>query len=351
MKAPTFSGIVSVVAAAICALSAAPAQAYSDLFVFGDSYSDSGNVGIVLGHPGGVPQAVSNTYIPSAPYPTDGTYSPAVFSNGPVWVSRFADKLGLSVGPSLGGYIGLSWGTDFAFAGARTASDPAGGVPSVKSQVGMFLSTTGGVAPPSALYVVEDIGNDTRDALTAIFLGAVLVATVQATATAYALNVGAIVDTLQAAGAKDILVFNAANVGLAPSVTALGALASSVGSFVSGAMSTALSGRLASEPGVTVFDSYSFISSVVAQPGTYGFTNATDACGGAAAGTDCSKYFFWDGLHPTAAGHQAIADAIYAQLVPEPETYALMALGFAVIGLAARRRKSTRAPRSAEAMT
>lgn len=349
MKAPAFSGIVSVVALAICALSAAPAQAYSNLFVFGDSYADSGNVGIALGVPGGVPQAVSNTYIPSAPYPTDGTYFPAVFSNGPVWVSRFADKLGLSAGPSLGGLIGLSWGTDFAFAGARTATDTD--VPSVQSQVGMFLGTTGGVAPPSALYVVEDVGNDTRDALTAILGGADLLATAQATATAYALNVGAIVDTLQAAGATDILVFNAANVGLVPSVTAFGALASTIGSFVSGAMSTALSGRLADEPGVKVFDSFSFISGVVAQPGAYGFTNATDACGGAAAGTDCSKYFFWDGLHATAAGHQAIADAIYAQLVPEPETYALMAFGLAVIGLAARRRKSTRAPSSAEAMT
>jgi outer membrane lipase/esterase len=336
MKARAFATLALLATTAAFTPSVATAQAFSNLFVFGDSYADAGNVGIGLGAPQGVAQVVSNSYIPAAPYPTNGTYFPAVFSNGPVWASRFAQQLGLSAGPSLGPAIGLSAGTNYAFGGARTTTDTD--VPSVRSQVGMFLGAHGGVAPSSALYVVEDIGNDTRDALAAILGGANPLTTAQDTAATYASNMGGIVDTLQAAGATHILVFGAANVGLAPAITAAGPVASGLASFISQAMNVALAQRLAGEAGVERFDSYAFITDLVEHPGAHGFSNATDACGAAAAGTDCSGYFFWDGLHATAAGHQAIANAVFAQVVPEPETLALMAFGLLAVGFVTRRR-------------
>jgi outer membrane lipase/esterase len=38
---------------------------------------------------------------------------------------------------------------------------------------------------------------------------------------------------------------------------------------------------------------------------------------------DPSKFLFWDGIHPTSAGHLIIGDAMLA-LVPEPSSIALL---------------------------
>jgi phospholipase/lecithinase/hemolysin len=78
---------------------------------------------------------------------------------------------------------------------------------------------------------------------------------------------------------------------------------------------------------VRVFDTFSFLTGVVQNPGAFGFTNATDACG-AVAGADCSTYAFWDGLHPTAALHELIAATA---AVPELQTQWLFALGLACV--------------------
>jgi phospholipase/lecithinase/hemolysin len=50
---------------------------------------------------------------------------------------------------------------------------------------------------------------------------------------------------------------------------------------------------------------------------------------------------FWDALHPTAAGQALIAEDAYAY-VPEPGTFAVLAVGLA--GLAVLRRRPTTAP-------
>ena len=286
---------VRFTAALVCALGAfvvVPAHAaYGDLFIFGDSVSDSGNVAAFLQEPSGVPQTVSgNGYIPSAPYEPSGT-----FSNGPVWATDFANLLGLAAAPSLLG------GTDFAFGGARTGGSDAT-VPSLIDQAGLFLTEQLGSAPSSALYVVAGVGNDARDALQTVLQGGDPNTAIPAAAAAYANNVGDIVDELRRAGARDFLVFNTVNLGLTPAVTSLGAAAAGVASFISSAMDGALAARLAGQAGVTIFDTYSFLTGVVDNPADFGFTNATDACG-AIAGADCSRYVFWDGIHPTAAMH------------------------------------------------
>ena len=58
-------------------------------------------------------------------------------------------------------------------------------------------------------------------------------------------------------------------------------------------------------------------------------------------GANCNAHENWDGIHPTAAGHMPIADAVSA--VPEPSTWAMMILGFAGIGFMAYRRKNAMA--------
>jgi outer membrane lipase/esterase len=79
-------------------------------------------------------------------------------------------------------------------------------------------------------------------------------------------------------------------------------------------------------------------TSIALNPGAYGFTNVTDACG-AIVGANCDTYAYWDGIHPTAAAHERIAEAFLAAAVPEPSTWVLMFVGFAGLGFMAYRRK------------
>src|SRR6478672_11832697 len=80
---------------------------FTNIFVVGDSVSDSGDNAIVLA-PNVTPvSAITNSFVPAFPY-ASGHYT-----NGAVWAQLFAASLGLSAAPVLAG------GTDFAFGGAR----------------------------------------------------------------------------------------------------------------------------------------------------------------------------------------------------------------------------------------
>lgn len=286
------------IALAGAALAALPAQAgsFSALFVLGDSVSDVGNVGVFIGQPAGVPQQVAgNTYIPDFPYYPWGRYS-----NGPVWAEAYATKLGMpALLPSLRG------GTDFAWAGARTGGADVP-VPTLTTQANQLLAAVRGVAPQDALYVIAEVGNDARDALTAIASGADVSQTIRAASATYASNVGNIVDSLRRAGARHFLVFTNVNLGLVPAVRAQGVIVSSLATALTASMNQALLERLDDQAGVRIFDTFSFLSRVVRHPADYGFLNATMACG-AQPGADCGKYVFWDGLHPTTQLHELIA--------------------------------------------
>jgi outer membrane lipase/esterase len=320
MQALTIKSSICATLLAAGGLAVVPAQAsnYSNIYFFGDSVSDSGNVALATGMPTGMPQVVSgNTYIPDYPYAPSGR-----FSNGPVWAEVFAAKYGLSAAPSLAG------GTDFAFAGARTAVSN-GLSPTLTTQVGMFLNRTGGQAPSDALYVIAEVGNDARDALVAIGSGADISQTIASASHDYAEHLNGLIGTLRGAGASQFLVFGNVNLGLVPAVAAQGPNASALASALTWNMNAALLGLVQGQAGVHMFDTFSFLTGVVNNPGAYGFTNATDACG-SVVGADCSTFAFWDGLHPTAALHELIAAAATAA-VPELQTQWLFALGLACV--------------------
>jgi outer membrane lipase/esterase len=326
MKYALFTRLLPLVAVTAFSLAALPASAsiYNSLVVFGDSLSDNGNNAIAIGTNAG--QTISgNTYVPSQPY------SSGVYSNGPVWASDAAAKLGITLQPSLAG------GTDYAFGGATTGPAGSGFPYSLLTQASQYLATN--TVSANALYVIAGGGNDARSALGAIAAcPACLGPTVAATAAAYAANVGAIVDALQAGGAENIIVWNTPNLGLAPAVAAAGA--SGLGSFLATSMNAALAAQLAGESGVTTFDIFGLGTSIALNPGAFGFTNVTDACG-AVVGANCNTYAYWDGIHPTAAAHMVIADAFLVVAgVPEPSTWVLMFLGFACVGFMAYRRSN-----------
>ncbi|HEX6266689.1 MAG TPA: SGNH/GDSL hydrolase family protein, partial [Burkholderiales bacterium] len=72
--------------------------------------------------------------------------------------------------------------------------------------------------------------------------------------------------------------------------------------------------QLSALPGVrfTVLDAYGKLNTVIAQPQLFGLSNVTMACitPGAPPFT-CKKpheFLFWDGIHPSEAGHGILAD-------------------------------------------
>lgn len=323
-----------LVAAAALATLATTASAVDGLVIFGDSLSDAGNAALFVG--ANPLQVVGgNTYIPSQPYASNQ------FTNGDVWAKTFASAIGL--GPFAQPW--LSGGLNFAFGGARTATDGVGLPPSLRTQQGQFLGNApGNLAPSSFLYVIEGGGNDARDALAAAAADpAAAAAVITFAATSYAQQIGEMVDQLQAAGGQDIVVWNVPNLALAPAVTALGAGATFLASQVAQSMNAALAARLAIETDVLLFDVFGVQNSFTANAAALGLVNVTDACG-AVANCDPSTYLFWDGIHPTSAGHALLAQAMLEQTamitaVPEPETYALLLVGLAAVGGYSRRKK------------
>jgi phospholipase/lecithinase/hemolysin len=235
--------------------------------------------------------------------------------------------LGVSLTPS---FLG---GTDFAVGGAMTSP----GTFSLVNQMSSFMSALGaGSAPSGALYVIAGGGNNVRGALESIGGGAPFFPTVGSASFTYANDIGQMVDQLQAKGVpnSNIIVWNAPNVGLAPAVQATGF--GTVGTQIADALNGALLTRLATEPGVKVFDVFGLGGS----PGAAAFTNKTDACGAAGVG-GCLTSLFWDGIHPTTAAHGLIASQMFALAVPEPSEYLMLLTGVLLIAGVVRRRVRT----------
>lgn len=301
---------------------------YSALVIFGDSLSDSGNNALLVG-PDPAQLISSNRYFATRPY-ASGSYS-----NGPVWASYFAAGLGLDATPSLLG------GGNHAFGGAET-SQPGplpGGFPfSLQMQLGSYLGAHGLSADPNALYIVEGGGNNLRAGMDLILSGADPATTMNTAALQYAQDIGTIVDQLQAAGARHIVVWNTPNFGLTPFAASYGPQGATLGTSFAAVMNGALQQRMALEGSdVRQFDVYGLLSQIVANPAAYGLSNVNDACGNPALACDLATALFYDGIHPTALGHQMLGSAMLAA-VPEPASAALLLPGLLLIAWLQRRR-------------
>ncbi len=324
-------------------VSLAPSSAayagYSNLFIFGDSLSDSGNNAAVLA-PNVTPVPISgNSFIPTFPY-ASGHYT-----NGLVWAQSFAPALGLTANASLLG------GTDYAFGGARTGpltpTPLPGGLlspfpPSLETQVAFFLLQRANVAPSNALYVVAGGGNNARDALVAaagcggnlVCIGGII----QSAALTYAGDIATIDAELELAGARKIVVWDVPDIGDTPAVRAAGASAAALGTLIAASMNAALLGAIATDPDVQLFDLFGLVDAMVASPGAFGLTDVTNACAQFVT-CDPSKFLFWDGIHPTSAGQLIISNALLAQ-IPAPATLVLLAVGLVgLTGIAWRRHR------------
>jgi phospholipase/lecithinase/hemolysin len=308
------------------------AQTYSTIYAFGDSLSDAGNLSISTGAAGS-PEPVAPPYY-KVQY---GPVAAHVFSNGPVWVQDLSTDLGLgTLSPSLAG------GTDFAFGGAETGNTPqngggaAIGALSLPSQLSAFR---GRVLFPSsdALYTVSIGSNDIFDILANPGLSAQQQA---ADINASVANEISFVKQLISGGAKNVLVLDVPDLGKTPTVTSGRANGSNtpsaaldtLASQLSASYDQALTSQLAAITGsnVQVVDAFQFIDNGIANASLYGLTNVTtpvwsgnytSSSSGTLTSTDTAtqdQSLFWDQLHPTETGHQALADQAVAQLTGTP---------------------------------
>lgn len=293
------------------------AQNYEDIYVFGDSFSDTGNAF----------NATNRTFPPSP------TYFDGRFSNGAVWVEYLAQDLGLSFNPR----------NNFAYGGATTGvnniSNPT--LPGLQQQIASFTAENPS-ADPNALYIVWAGAND----YFSYFAGGVPKPN-QAVA-----NISAAVTSLAAIGAQDFLVVNQPDLGKFPVAnfnSQIPSLFSTLTDAHNSSLNTTinfLNQRLGPHINIIPFNVNDLFSRIIAEPREFDLTNATNYCIQDLSVVPLSlptqpvacnpdKFLFWDPVHPTTAAHRLIGESAFSVLkpasVPEPSAV-LGVLAFGALG-------------------
>lgn len=289
------------------------ATTFTQMYVFGDSLSDTGNVF-------NVSQQTIGTGFPPPPY-FNGR-----FSNGPNWVDYLAQDLNLNPTPYTALATGIipTQGINFAFGGATTGLDNtiAPLLPGLQQQIGLFANTvpTDQAADPNALYVLWAGANDYLPTQSPTFQPFDNPDTTIG-------NLSFALNTLATIGAKNFLVLNLPDLGQLPLTnnTPISDSLNTLSDLHNTNLNTTLH-AFSNTPGnlsIWLVDVNSLIADAFANPGNFGFTNVTDAC---LNNLDCvvggqsvqNQYLFWDNIHPTTASHEKIAKLAYSELQSEP---------------------------------
>jgi phospholipase/lecithinase/hemolysin len=297
---------VSCLALVLAAPGWAEAQSrFSGIVVFGTSLSDPGNAFALIGDAGTPPDFNLNPFlIPSAPYAKGGHH----FSNGATWIEQFARSVGLSA--SVRPALVDPHATNYAVGGARAYNDGVNF--NLTRQVDTFLA--GNVASVQDLYVIEMGSNDIRDSFSVYAAGGnggpILTQALG--------SIAANIQRLYVAGAREFLVWVPPNVALTPALRSLPPAAQGLASQLTQIFDSNLAGVLAqlsaNLPGISLarLDAYQLLNAIVADPAAFNLRNVTMACVTPnVAPFTChpaDEFLFWDGIHPTKAGHAILAD-------------------------------------------
>jgi len=303
---------MSFIGALLVALFSVQASAYSAMYVFGDSLSDTGNV-----------YTYSGGTQPPPPY------APGRFSNGAVWVETLSANLGL--GPVTPSALG---GKNFAVGGATTGGLPAPAIPgtSLTDQVN-YYAISYGIADPNALYVVWGGGNDVNAGDVSNTVA----------------NLMNIIANLASLGATHFLVPNLPDIGLTPGAIAAGPATAAAATFLSSQVNAGLATNLPTLAAlfpwinITTLDVWTFVNNAIAASPGNGYTNTNQPCFDSSVPSVCpnpNEYIFWDTIHPTARAHQDLGNLATVALVPIPVPPAVILLISAFATLGGLRRKA-----------
>ncbi|MCI0460850.1 MAG: SGNH/GDSL hydrolase family protein [Gemmataceae bacterium] len=263
---------------------------FSDIIVFGESSSDTGNL-----------FAATGGAVAGAPYYWGR------FSDGPVWVEVLAEELGLPVPtPSLLG------GTNYAWAGAETGGGLSSffETPNVGQQIDFFLGA-GGTLASDDLLVVWGGAND------------IIAWEAPSSPAQIVQNFSHHLTSLAAAGGQTFVVPNLPALGQAPlfrgtpDEVRIDTLAVQVNKL----LDRELEG-LEAALGITIvrLDVAGLADGMLHDPQEFGLTNVTDpACPGCGIGfpspdagdtmvPNPDDYLWWDFIHPTRGVHRTIGE-------------------------------------------
>ena len=298
----------------LCLIFAPIVNADSDfkkMYVFGDSLSDAGN----LAATGQVP------FLAGPPY------AQGRFTNGPVAVELLAQSLGLESKPSLH-LIRQFGGTNFAVAGAKAGGqDPI----DLTTQLGAALSLNPNGFSSNDLFILFFGGNDIRGTRSIYSNKASFPVLLNAAET-----IAQAAQILLNAGARNIMVVNAPDIGLIPETD----LATNFGPALARRLSVrsrvfnfylkraVLRLRRQTDAHIVPVDLFGFLGFLDTNGKDLGYKNVTDACfvqTGALTidqvqnpQCDFDRFLFFDAIHPSAVTHARAAKFLESAL-PVPD--------------------------------
>ncbi len=300
---------VSFASASACAQIA---PAFSQIVVFGDSLSDTGNVrDRTHSKSGGTVDYPSRTFnYSNGRWTNSNVTDPASSTYVGVWHEQLAN-LFLKIPPAT---YSLGGGMDYAFGGATTnngthdetvVSTPFGDVTVTIDDMGKQMDDylASHLVDPNALYIVWGGGNDLFNDDSS------------ANVTATAKRATALMSRLAEIGAKYIMVPNVPPLGLIPEYAgdsakqkSLSAAAAQYRDELSADLTASLS-DLASQgitPTLYPVDVWTNTIRVMTYPSKYGFVDISRSSQGNSS-VNPDQYLFWDNKHPTTAGHYQTA--------------------------------------------
>jgi len=275
---------------------------FSDMFIFGDSMSDTGNLASVVGD---FPPVYYNNRV----------------SNGPVSVEILGEHLGLPTDASFH-LISQNAGTNYAVASAKSGES---GPFDLDAQVNAFMMANEFSAPEDALYIFFIGGNDIRSArdIEDRYL-------VKAAMQNAADNIKKNINRLIASGAKFFVVMNSIDMGRIPE--ALLSNSQLKNSSLSKRTTKITRGfnRLLKrnlrdienefDLDIAEFNSFKFLHRVVVRAESFGFSNTREPCFFYSTLTfhpDCNfgknadAFLFFDEKHTSAKGNRLIGNALF----------------------------------------
>jgi len=284
--------IAAAAIGALCIAQPASAVVINDLFVFGDSYSDTGS-GVKLVDPGGTTA-----------------------------VGYLAQNFGITLTTRQNTNPGTN-GVNFAESGARinNGSSPRNLTQQVAEFQALVQNNKVQFNPNTTLFFLAGGLNDHKQITSA-----------QANAAT-----AAQVATLYSLGAR---IFEIATLP-----KGISAFTDSANNFNPGF--AALVPQLQALYPDAVFNLSNWgpdYDDILAHPANYGITNTTNACSGPPVCAHPEQYFYYVNSHPSNAAHHIVGNELYSEVlamaspVPEPSTWAMMILGFCGLGFMAYRR-------------